>query len=134
MIKKTVTYTDFNGTKRTEAHYFHFSQAELLDMEMSVDGGFAERIQKIVDAKDQKELLKVIKKFVYDAYGVKSDDGRRFQKSVEIKEAFVESPAYSEIFMELVTNDEAAAEFVNGVIPDDMKEKYAAAVAAKTTM
>lgn len=129
MIKKTVTYTDFNGTERTENYYFHFSQAELLDMEMGVDGGFAERIKKMIDTKDQKELLKIIKKFVYDAYGVKSGDGRRFIKSEEVKAEFVESPAYSIIFMELVTDDEVAAEFVNGVIPDDMKAQYSAALA-----
>ena len=131
MIKKTVTYVDFNGTERTESHYFHFSQAELLDMELGTDGGFVERVHAMIDAKDQKELLKFIKKFVYDAYGVKSPDGKRFIKSEEVKTEFVESPAYSKIFMELVTNDQVAAEFVNGVIPDDLKDQYAEALAKK---
>ena len=129
MIKKTVNYVDFNGTEVTEAFYFHFSQAELLDMELGTDGGFVERVQAMIDAKDQKELLKFIKKFVYDSYGVKSPDGKRFIKNEEVKTAFVESPAYSKIFMELVTNDEVAAEFVNGVIPDDLKAQYAEALA-----
>ena len=123
MIKKTVTYTDYNGVERTEPFYFHFTQAELLDMEMSTEGGFAERIQRIIDAKDQTSLLKVIKQFVLDAYGVKSDDGRRFIKKSEVKEAFVECPAYSEIYMEFLSDDKFAAEFVNGVIPSDMKDR-----------
>lgn len=131
MIKKTVTYKDFNDVERTEHHYFHFSQAELLDMELGTDGGFVERVQAMIDAKNQKELLQFIKKFVYDAYGVKSPDGRRFIKNEEVKTEFVESPAYSIIFMELVTNDEVAAEFVNGVIPDDLKAQYAEALAKK---
>lgn len=129
MIKKTVTYIDYNGVERTEPFYFHFTQAEILDMEMSTEGGFAERIQRIIDAKDQTSLLKVIKNFVLDAYGVKSEDGRRFIKSKEVKEAFVECPAYSEIYMDLLTNDEVAAEFVNKVIPDDMQERFAKLVA-----
>ena len=129
MIKKTVTYTDYNGVVRTEPFYFHFTQAEILDMEMSTEGGFAERIQRIIDAKDQTSLLKVIKKFVLDAYGVKSEDGRRFIKSQEVKDAFVECPAYSEIYMELLTDDEVAAEFVNKVIPDDMQDRFAKMVA-----
>ena len=129
MIKKTVTYTDYNGVVRTEPFYFHFTQAEILDMEMSTEGGFAERIQRIIDAKDQTSLLKVIKKFVLDAYGVKSEDGRRFIKSQEVKEAFVECPAYSEIYMELLTDDEVAAEFVNKVVPDDMQDRFAKMVA-----
>ena len=125
MIKKTVTYIDYNGVERTESFYFHFSQAEILDMEMGTEGGFAERIQRIIDAKDQTSLLKVIKNFVLDAYGEKSADGRRFIKSKEVKDAFVECPAYSEIYMELLTDDKVAAEFVNKVIPEDMKDRFA---------
>lgn len=121
MLKKTVTYTDYNGVERTEAFYFHYNEAEILDMEMSTEGGFAERIQKIIDAKDQVSLMQVIKKFVIDAYGVKSEDGKRFIKNDKVKTEFLESPAYSKIWMELVMDDEVAADFVNNVIPSDMK-------------
>lgn len=126
MIKKTVTYKDYNDVERTESFYFHYTEAEILDMEMSVEGGFAERVQKIVDAKDQSSLLKVIKNFVLDAYGVKSENGKRFIKNNDVKAEFVECPAYSMIFMELVTNDALAAEFVNGVVPDSMKDRLKA--------
>ena len=97
---------------------------------MSVEGGFAERVQRIVDAKDQTSLLKVIKKFVLDAYGVKSEDGKRFIKNDQVRDEFVQCPAYSMIFMELVTNDVMAAEFVNNVVPDSMKDRLKA-IAAK---
>ena len=126
MLKKTVTYTDYNEVVRTETHYFHYSEAEILDMEMSVEGGFAERIQRIIDAKDQISLMKEIKKFVLDAYGIKSDDGRRFMKSDEIRRAFMESPAYSEIWLELLSDEKIASDFVNNVIPANMKDKLAA--------
>lgn len=132
MIKKTVTYKDLNGKERTETFYFHYFESEIMDMEMSAEGGLAERIQRIIDAKDQASLLKVIKKFVIDAYGIKSDDGRRFIKSQEVKDAFVECPAYSKIYMELLTNDELAAEFVNKVVPEDMAAQLAEIVAKKS--
>lgn len=131
MFKKTVSYTDYNGVERTESYHFHFSEAEILDMEMSVEGGFAERIQTIIDANDKTSLMKVIKKFVIDAYGVKSEDGKRFIKNDEVKTAFLESPAYSKIWMELVTNDQVAADFINNVVPADMKEQLAAIAAKK---
>ena len=131
MIKKTVTYKDYNGTERTETFYFHFTEAELLDMEMSVEGGFAERVKRIVDAKSQTELLQVIKKFVLDAHGVKSDDGRLHIKNEQTRAEFVQCPAYSKIFMELLTDDKAASEFTNGVVPDDMKEQLAAIITKK---
>ncbi len=132
MIKKTVTYKDLNGKERTETFYFHYFESEIMDMEMSEEGGLAERIQRIIDAKDQASLLKVIKKFVVDAYGIKSDDGRRFIKNKDVKDAFVECPAYSKIYMELLTNDELAAEFVNKVVPEDMAEQLAEIVAKKS--
>lgn len=130
MLKKTVTYKDLNGKERTETFYFHYFESEIMDMEMSEEGGLAERIQRIIDAKDQPSLLKVIKKFVIDAYGVKSDDGRRFDKSQEVKDAFLQCPAYSKIYMELLTDDKLAADFVNQVVPEDMKETLAE-IAAK---
>ena len=136
MLKKTVTYTDYNGVERTEAFYLHYTEAEILDMEMSTEGGFAERIQKIIDAKDQVSLMKLIKKFVIDAYGIKSEDGKRFIKNDKVKTEFLESPAYSKIWMELVMDDEVAADFVNNVIPSDMKgtlEGLIKAREAKTT-
>ena len=125
MIKRTVTYEDYNGEKRTETFYFHYTEAEILDMEMSEEGSFAERIQRIIDAKDNTALMKLIKKFVIDAYGVKSDDGKRFMKNDEVKAAFLECPAYSDIFMDMVTDEDIAAEFVNGVIPNTMKDRVA---------
>jgi hypothetical protein len=126
MIKKTVTYNDLNGNERTETFYFHFYESEILEMEMSVDGGFAERIQRIIDAKDQPSLIRVIKKFVLDAYGVKSDDGKQFIKNDAVRAAFVQCPAYSKIFMELVLDDTAAADFVKGVVPAELTSRVEA--------
>lgn len=120
MIKKTVTYKDYNDVERTEDFYFNFSKAELLEMELSTVGGFSERVKKIIDAKDQPSLIRLIKDFVLDAYGEKSADGKRFMKNDEIRTSFVENPAYSVIFMELATNADEAAKFVNGVAPADM--------------
>lgn len=131
MIKKTITYVDFNNIERTETFYFNYSKAELLEMEMSTEGGFVERIQRIIDAKDAPSLIRLWKKFVIDAYGVKSDDGRRFMKNDDVRAAFVECPAYSTIFMELATDDAAGAEFVKGVVPADMAGEIATAQAAK---
>lgn len=130
MIKKTITYPDYNGQTRTEDFFFHFSEAELMEMQLSVHGGFSERVKKITDAKDQPALIKLIKEFVLDAHGIKSEDGKRFMKNEEIRTAFVENPAYSIIFMELARDDKAAAEFVNGVVPEHMKKDVSAATAA----
>jgi hypothetical protein len=120
MIKKTITYTDYNGVERTENFYFNLSKAEIMEMEMSTAGGMAESIQKIVDAKDAPAIIRVFKDLVLKAYGVKSDDGRRFMKSKELSEEFAQTEAYSQIFMELATDADAAAKFVNGIMPADM--------------
>lgn len=129
MIKKTITYTDYNGVERTENFYFNLSEAEVLEMEMSTEGGMAESIQKVVDAKDAPTIIRVFKDLVLKAYGVKSDDGRRFMKTKpdgsRYADDFKETEAYSQIFMELATDADAAAKFVNGIVPTKLAQKAA---------
>ncbi len=128
MLKKTITYTDYNGIERTENFYFNLSKAEIMEMEMSTSGGIAEMIQNIVAAQDAPAIIKIFKDLVLKAYGEKSPDGKRFIKSEEISTAFSQTEAYSIIFMELATNADAAAEFVNGIIPE-VDKKTAPAIA-----
>lgn len=128
MIVYPETYTDFNGNQRTEEFRFHFSQAELLEMEMSTEGGFSARVNRIINANSHPELLQVMKTFILDAYGVKSEDGRRFMKNEQIRQEFLESPVYSKIFMRLTTGPNAAdeaAKFINGVTPEEMPKPMA---------
>ena len=123
MIKKTVTYEDFNGVERTEDFYFNFSKAELTEMELSTEGGLQAKLQKIIDAKDNAQLVAYFKDIVLKSYGEKSDDGRRFMKSEERSKAFSETQAYSDIYMELVMDEKAAADFINGIIPKDLADE-----------
>lgn len=127
MIKKTITYTDYNGTERTEDFYFNLSKAEIMEMELSTTGGLAEMIQNVVNAKDTPAIIKIFKDLIVKAYGVKSPDGKRFMKSDELAAAFVETEAYSELFMELATDADAAAKFVNGIVPANMAKQLPAA-------
>jgi hypothetical protein len=117
MLKKTFTYTDYNGVERTEDHYFNLSKAELMEMELSTTGGLAEMINKIVAAQDAPAIVKIFKELVLKAYGQKSADGRRFIKSQELSDEFAQTEAYSQLFMELATDADAAAKFVNGIVP-----------------
>lgn len=122
MIKLTRTYTDFNDVERTEDFYFHMTKAEVMEMEMSTSGGMAEMIQRIVAAQDIPSIIKVFKDLVLRAYGQKSPDGKRFIKSEELAEEFRQTNAYSDIFMELATDADKAAEFVNGIMPADIQK------------
>lgn len=125
MLKKTITYTDYNGVERTEDFYFNLSKSEVIEMEMGTNGGYAEMIRKIVDAQDMPSIIKIFKDLVLKAYGEKTPDGKRFVKSEEISEAFAQTEAYSNLFMELATDSKAAADFVNGIIPNDIAKKAA---------
>lgn len=120
MIKKTITYTDYNGQERTEEHYFHLTEAEIMRMEMSIKGGLAEKINRIVAAQDTPAIIEVFEDLIQRSYGVKDPDGRGFRKRKEDLEDFMASPAYSQLFMELATDADAAAKFVNGVVPANM--------------
>ena len=122
MIKKTINYTDYNGVERKEDFYFNLSKAELLEMEAGTTGGFAEMVQRMIDAQDTPALIKVWKEILLKAYGEKSADGRRFIKTEELSAAFAQTEAYSELFMELALNSDKAAEFVKGVIPANLEK------------
>ena len=120
MLKKRITYTDYNGTKREEDFYFNLNKAEIMEMEMSTTGGLTEMITRIIETQDAPSIIKVFKEIIMKAYGEKSPDGKRFVKSKELSEAFAQTEAYSELFMELASDSDAASKFVNGIIPADM--------------
>lgn len=122
MIKKTVTYTDFDGNERTEDFYFHLTEQELTEWELSIDGGLSGVLQRIMKSIDTKKTMEIFKELLVKSYGVKTPDGRGFIKNKEILDSFTCTQAFSDIYMELATNDKAAAEFVNGVIPKKLFE------------
>ena len=116
MLVKTIEYTDYDGVTRKEKFYFNLSKAELTEMQLSKDGGFSNKLQRIVDAKDVPQLIAVFKEIIFKSYGIKSDDGRRFIKSAQISEEFSQTEAYSKLFMELITDEKAAANFANSLV------------------
>lgn len=123
MIMETRTYKDYNGITRTENFFFNLSKAELAEMELSTEGGYAEMIERIVSAQDRPALVKIFKELLLKSYGEKSPDGKRFIKSEELSLAFSQTEAFSDMFMELATNSEKAAEFINGVIPEGFSKQ-----------
>lgn len=125
MHKVTLSYVDFNGLQRTETFYFNLTKAELLDMQLTTYGGYAETVKAIIDAKDQPALIAIFKELLRKAYGKKSPDGRRFDKSPEIVADFVNCQAYSDLYMKLVMDDEYAADFIAKLIPADLAAEVA---------
>ncbi len=123
MLKKTITYSDYNGVMRTENFYFNLTKAEIMEMELTTIGGFVEKINNIIAAKDAPTLIRIFKELVLKAYGEKSPDGKRFVKSEEISTAFSQTEAYSILFMELATDANWASSFINGIIPGDLAEE-----------
>ena len=117
MLKKTITYTDYDGNQRTEDFYFNLSKAEIAEMELSQAGGIVKMIEKLVAEQDSKRIVEIFKDLVLRSYGEKSPDGRRFIKNQDLRDAFSQTEAYSDLFMELSMDAEAAAAFVNGIIP-----------------
>lgn len=122
MLKKSITYTDYNGSERTEDFYFNLTKAEIMEMEMSTTGGLTEMINRIVAAQDAPAIISIFKKLILKAYGEKSPDGKRFIKNDELATAFSQTEAYSQLFMELATNADEASKFVNGIVPSPEKK------------
>lgn len=122
MLKKTINYVDYDGNKREEEFYFNISKAELTDMQYSVNGGLNKELELAVQNMNGPRIMEFFKDLIFKAYGVKSLDGKRFEKSYEISKAFIETEAYVNLFMELVTDETAAIAFLKGVLPQDLQD------------
>ena len=124
MITETIKYTDYNGVEREEKFLFNLSKAELMEMEMGTTGGLTEMIQKIIETQDAPSIIKIFKELILKAYGEKSADGKRFIKvndqCVPLSIGFSQTEAYSQLFMKLATDADAAAKFVRGIVPGDL--------------
>lgn len=122
MLKKSITYVDYDDVERTEDHYFNLSKAELIMMDSSVVGGLKQRLEKIIQSKDNVAIMEVFRDLIHRSYGVKSDDGKRFIKSEELSTQFEQTEAYSELVMELLSDPNKAAAFINSVMPKGLQQ------------
>lgn len=120
MLKLTRKFEDFNGNTREEDFYFNLTKAELAELKFSVNGGLEGLLEGMIKAQDQKSLIEYAKKLVLMSYGEKSLDGREMIKNDEVRNRFMATQAYSDIFMDVATNDEFAANFIKGIMPKDL--------------
>lgn len=133
MLKKTIKYTDFNDNEISEDFYFNLTEAELVEMETQTGGGLKAKIERIINTRDVSEIMKIFKDIIIKSYGVKSDDGKRFIKSPEVVEAFTQSNAYSELYIELVSNVDSAINFITGIMPKKVSSQIDKAQLAAIT-
>lgn len=119
MIKKTVTFTDYNDVEKTQDYYFNLNQAEIMEMELSSAGGMSETIQNVIKSNDTSTLIAIFKDLLLKSYGKKTPEGR-FEKSEALRREFESSAAYPILFVELATDADAASKFMNGVIPANL--------------
>ena len=124
MLKKKIKYTDYNGIEREEEFLFNLTKAELMEMQMSTNGGLDEMIAALVRSQNMPEIIRIFKEIILKAYGEKSLDGKRFIKIDEngrkLSLNFSQTEAFSNLFMELATDSKAAADFINGIVPSDV--------------
>lgn len=129
MFKRDITYEDFDGDKVTETFYFNLTRTELIQLEVEFKGGLKEALDRIIKAQDNKQLIAEFQRIILLSYGVKSDDGKKFIKNDTLREEFSQSAAYDELFMELATKEESAANFINGIIPKNFEKEMEKAAA-----
>ena len=121
MRKETITYTDYNNVTRTEDFFFNLNEAELTALQYGVDGGMKEMLERIVKSNDNKQIMACFRELIAKSYGEKSPDGRRFVKSKELSEAFMQTEAYNELMLRFMTDANYSAEFINDVLADVTK-------------
>lgn len=130
MYKKTIKFTDYNGTEREEDFFFNLNESETIKWEYSYPGGFSAMMVRITQAQDIKEIIDVFEELIRQSYGEKSPDGREFVKSPKLVERFMQTEAYNKMFMELCSDSKAAADFFNNVLPESIRSEAAKEAAA----
>lgn len=125
MLKKTVKYKDFNDEETEEDLFFNLTRAELVELEMSHEGGLSASMQRLIDTEDGNAIMKEMKNIILMSYGKKSLDGKRFVKNAQLREEFESSKAYDELFISLVTDADQAAAFINGIVPSELLAEVA---------
>lgn len=136
MIKKTITFKNMDGVEITEDWYFGLSPADVAELELTSGGRLSERLlsigQSLEEHKDDEEklvrangaeIMQLFKELLMASVGKRSDDGRRFVKTDDLRDDFVQTGSYSELLMQLVTNPDEAADFVSGILPSEAIEK-----------
>jgi hypothetical protein len=129
MLKRPITYEDFDGEKVTEDFYFNISKSELVELEAERKGGFSAWIQEIIKIEDTNTLMQQFKRMILLAYGEKSADGKYFIKNDELRARFASSAAYDALFWEIFTDEGKMAEFVTAIVPKDQAEKLSEDIA-----
>ena len=127
MLLKTITFLDLDGNSLTEDFWFHLSKAEVTEMELEQDGGLTAHLTHIVESENASAIIGTFKDIITRSHGLRNEDGKGFDKSPEISRKFLQSDAYSELFMELVTDADASADFIKGIVPTNMIAKGAVA-------
>lgn len=128
MYEKKIKFKGYDGVEREQSFFFNLTKAELLDMQFEIQGGFVDRVKKIIEIKDQPTIIKIFKEIILKSYGEKDDDGIHFNKvdpvtGRRLVDRFIETEAYSKLYVELATNEKAAADFINNVIPEDLAKE-----------
>lgn len=133
MLKRPITYTDFEDNVVTDIYYFHVSKSELIETEMSTEGGLADTLKRIVETKDKPGLIAEFKRLILWAYGEKSADGKSFVKNEELRTKFSQTAAYDALFFDLATNEKSALDFINGILPSEMRGDFEKAMLMQQT-
>lgn len=123
MLKKTITYNDYDGMERTEDFWFNLSKTELTKLDAELPGGVLGVLRKIIDKKDRKALVDFIETLILRSYGEKTLDGKRFVKTPDMAEEFMQTPAYDELFMSILSDTDSQTSFINGIIPQSMAKE-----------
>lgn len=123
MLKKSITYKDYDGNDKTSTLYFHLNKFEWLELETYTKGGLIENLQHAIETGNAKKTIDILKKIILRAYGEKNPETGTFEKSDDIAIRFSKTEAFSELFYELAYNEESSKAFFLGLIPSELREE-----------
>jgi hypothetical protein len=122
MHARTMTYTNFDDEEVTEVFHFNMSKSDIIRLEAEKKGGFSEYLKEMVKTEDTPTLLAQFERILLMSFGIKSPDGKHFDKSEEISARFKNHAAYDKLFWEIFNDQDKLAEFLIEIAPKETKE------------
>lgn len=125
MYKVDLEHENFDGETVTSTLYFNITKTRLaknLELRDELD-----EIQKMIGGETREltpgeiqKIVNLVEKIMKISYGVRSEDGKRFDQRADRWEEFQQTAAYDAFLYSLFETPSKATEFMVGVMPKDL--------------
>lgn len=131
MIRKTLTYLDYEGQEHTKDFYFSLNQTEFALMNNRLPGGFDAYLKRIQEDHNEEKLLELLIMFIEEGYGIRESDDdfvKEDEQGRKLGKRFKCTEACDNLITELFEKENNIGAFLTGMLPQSIQGKVNASI------